>query len=715
MTTFIDFRFLRALAEALFSGREKEEAEVFLAADRDNYFVLDLKDNLQHDPQHDSRHAPRDGLLAEFTRDDGSCQARLVRDPAGLLRILDHNDETLVSAHCNPVGGSAASTLVGVRLGPNVSGLKFAGKSFGMGHEAECSIFGPDGQSPAGLLRLVVQDAVHIMGRGSGRLGRWGELWYRRAEPPGPCVELTMDWHHLRAGIPLFGTMTAEELIEAGWFKLRFRSYAYDRPQSDTTDFVRLFASPAPADVALHLTPSLYTPLTPGIPNVAFAVVESEEINAHIIERCNAMDHVMVPTHFVRDALQKAGTTTPIEVVSHGVDAGYFRPPAVPGTLPGGKSFNFLAVGTHVERKNFRHLVRAFLEEFRESEDVALYLLLRPEYMTTQHNVVLEFTDWERQWAEDSAPIYIWTGYLTRDHLRDFYANANAYVMPSNEGFGLTLLEAMACGTPVIALDYGGVTDFVHSGNGILVKRGRAFVAQDIDTLPYVGDVFHAPDIGDLRRAMRRLFESPGEVNRLGEQARRDALAMSWRVVGERVGALLERAYREAGTDQPLAYTAGHLGEPASLASAKLTLVLCVMDDESARSTLKHLAAIGDVGIRVMCLFTRYARIKDVLQSRRHGFINYRWDGTTANAISICRSVLGPGWLLLLKPGERLRGDLSKLHQALGTIPPEVSEMTVQCAGGAHEPRIVHTRSTHDSNETREADKVAHCQEVDIC
>jgi glycosyltransferase involved in cell wall biosynthesis len=697
VTTFIDFRFLRALAEALFSGREREDAEVFLATDRDNYFVLDLE------------RAPREGVLAEFTRDDGSSQARLERDPEGLLRILDRKGETIISAQHD----MADETLLGVRLGPAVSGLKIAGAR----HETQRTPFGPDGPAHGDSLRLVPHADVRIMGRGSGRLGRWGELYYRREEPQGPCVELTMDWHHLRAGIPLFGTMTAEELIEAGRFRLRFRSYAYDRPQSDTTDFVRLFASSAPADAALHLTPSLYTPLTEGIPNVAFAVVESEQINAHIIERCNAMDSVMVPTAFVRDALQKAGTTAPIEVVSHGVDADYFRPPPSPGTLPGGKAFNFLAVGTHVERKNFRHLVRAFLEEFREREDVALYLLLRPEYMTTQHNVVLEFTEWERQWArKDSAPIYIWTGYLTRDHLRDFYANANAYVMPSNEGFGLTLLEAMSCGTPAIALDYGGVKDFVQSRNGILVKRGGAFVAQDIDTLPYVGDVFHSPDIAALRRAMRRLFESPDEVKRLGEQARQDALAMSWRRVGERVAGLLERVYqewacREPGTDQALAHTTAHPSGKARLTPIRLTVVLCVTDDESARDTLKHLSASGDPAIRVMCLFTRYARIKDVLQARRHGFINYRWDGTTANAKSICRSVLGPGWLLLLKPGERLEGDVSKLHQALDGLPPDVDEMTLQCAGGTREPRIVHNRAVKESNEQNE---VRHYPELQI-
>ena len=79
----------------------------------------------------------------------------------------------------------------------------------------------------------------------------------------------------------------------------------------------------------------------------------------------------------------------------------------------------------------------------------------------------------ERLYASDSAPLLLWTDYVSRERLRDLYANANAYVMPSNEGFGLTLLEAMASEYAVIGLDHGGVLDFVHAGNGTLVPRGR--------------------------------------------------------------------------------------------------------------------------------------------------------------------------------------------------------------------------------------------------
>ena len=61
-------------------------------------------------------------------------------------------------------------------------------------------------------------------------------------------------------------------------------------------------------------------------------------------------------------------------------------------------------------------------------------------------------------------------GYVTDDDLPYFYRRARAFVLPSKfEPFGMTALEAMACGTPVVATNAGGLARFVEDGSDALL------------------------------------------------------------------------------------------------------------------------------------------------------------------------------------------------------------------------------------------------------
>ncbi len=58
-----------------------------------------------------------------------------------------------------------------------------------------------------------------------------------------------------------------------------------------------------------------------------------------------------------------------------------------------------------------------------------------------------------------------------QEHLRDLYAACDAWLFASrSEGFGLPILEAMACRTPVLATPAGAAPDLMAGGGGILVK-----------------------------------------------------------------------------------------------------------------------------------------------------------------------------------------------------------------------------------------------------
>jgi len=55
-------------------------------------------------------------------------------------------------------------------------------------------------------------------------------------------------------------------------------------------------------------------------------------------------------------------------------------------------------------------------------------------------------------------------GPVQGERLRDLYRNARLYVLPGEEDFGISVVEAQACGTPVLAYGRGGVTETVLDG-----------------------------------------------------------------------------------------------------------------------------------------------------------------------------------------------------------------------------------------------------------
>jgi phosphatidyl-myo-inositol dimannoside synthase len=58
----------------------------------------------------------------------------------------------------------------------------------------------------------------------------------------------------------------------------------------------------------------------------------------------------------------------------------------------------------------------------------------------------------------------VFAGFVPTERLVDHYRLADAYVMPSQEGFGIVYLEALACGMPVLSGDQDGSADPLQDG-----------------------------------------------------------------------------------------------------------------------------------------------------------------------------------------------------------------------------------------------------------
>jgi glycosyltransferase involved in cell wall biosynthesis len=89
-------------------------------------------------------------------------------------------------------------------------------------------------------------------------------------------------------------------------------------------------------------------------------------------------------------------------------------------------------------------------------------------------------------------------GRVDGERLRDLYRGARCFLQPGVEDFGIASVEALACGTPVVALGRGGVLDVVEDGrHGVLVEdcENASALAGAIDKAHQMG--FNPLDLRD--------------------------------------------------------------------------------------------------------------------------------------------------------------------------------------------------------------------------
>ena len=151
-------------------------------------------------------------------------------------------------------------------------------------------------------------------------------------------------------------------------------------------------------------------------------------------------DRVLTYSEPERSELRSLGVSAPISVVHNGVDCERFAPAA---GEPGGSQVLF--VGRLKETKGVHRLVEAVAGLVGKVPDVSLKVVGEGPQREELGDLV------GRLGIEDRVTF---TGRLPNDELAEVYAESTVFALPSTaEGFPRTVLEAMACGTPVVSSD----------------------------------------------------------------------------------------------------------------------------------------------------------------------------------------------------------------------------------------------------------------------
>jgi GT2 family glycosyltransferase/glycosyltransferase involved in cell wall biosynthesis len=263
---------------------------------------------------------------------------------------------------------------------------------------------------------------------------------------------------------------------------------------------------------------------------VGFSMLEVTGLPHDWVRGCNSMDEVWVPASFNVQTFQDSGVTVPIHVMPLGIDPDYLHP-GIKGFRPSSK-FTFLSVFEWGERKAPEVLLRAFATEFRPTEDVFLLLSVFNRDPTIDIQ-----TEIAKLGLPASAPVVVMVNPEFADYqMGSLYRSADCFVLPTRgEGWGMPVLEAMACGLPTIATNWGGVADFLDESVGYPLNV-RAMVPAEARCPYYTGFSWAEPDFDHLRARMRQVVNDQDAAAARGLAAsRRAAERYTWAHAAERI------------------------------------------------------------------------------------------------------------------------------------------------------------------------------------
>lgn len=206
--------------------------------------------------------------------------------------------------------------------------------------------------------------------------------------------------------------------------------------------------------------------------NMPFNAIDSRVIEREEAEYAEA-DCITIPSEFsYRTFIENGIASEKLRLLPYGVDVSRFKPVGIPDI----DRFDILFVGGMSLQKGIQYLVQAYQKIHHKAKSLTFVGAPSPDLIAHLKKCKL--------WPEDARVL----GHMPQTELKQIMSCSHVLVLPSiQDGFGMVMAQAMACGCPVIAShNTGGQDLFVdgHEGYSVPIRNVDAIV----DRLQFLAD-----------------------------------------------------------------------------------------------------------------------------------------------------------------------------------------------------------------------------------
>ena len=213
-------------------------------------------------------------------------------------------------------------------------------------------------------------------------------------------------------------------------------------------------------------------------------------------------DHIFVASSMTYNSLIDAGVTDDrISIIPYGAPIDYFHPQPKPDS-----TFRALFVGRVGPRKGVHYLLQAW----------------KSLNLSTAELCLVGINEFPPDWLKPYQDYIHYTPSVPHHTLNQHYTRASVFIFPSLvEGFGLVLLEAMACGIPIITTPNTAGLDLITDG--------------------VEGFIVPIRDVEALKEKIEWCYHHPNELADMGKAARKKAEFLTWDLYRHRLGQIIQK------------------------------------------------------------------------------------------------------------------------------------------------------------------------------